>query len=195
MQQIKLAEGRVTGFAAQIQVYEDRFRDLQDQDELMKNYKELSEAQNHFIEAQKLRISELERKSTAYAGEVARIYQLSQDLSATIQCQEMTIYELEQRVVEGASNHTAIANVFQDHASYGSSCPDSKALNYAAQDDIFTESFPSNHTIKSTTEVAESTASQTFTMADSSSSASSQWHFEEPASPDWQMTAWQTLKP
>lgn len=164
---------------------------MEDQDDLIKKYKELSEAQNHFIEAQKIRISELERQGTAHAGELSRTCQLNRDLSATIHCQSMTICDLEKRLAEGASNYAAIATLFQDRNLPESSCLDSKSLNYATQDDIFTEFFPSNHNISCPTEVAESATSQTFTMADSLSPALSQWQIKESASPSWETTAWQ----
>jgi hypothetical protein len=190
VQQIKLAEGRLTGLEDRIQVYEDRFHDLEDQDDLMKKYKELSEAQNHFIEAQRIRISQLEGQNTAHTGELARICQLNRDLSAVIHCRDITIGELEKRAVECASNNTAIANIFQDHSSYEPSCLDSRALNYAGQVDIFTEFFPTDHAEKCTTEVAESTVSQTFATADEPSPVLSRWHLKESASPNWHTAAW-----
>ena len=165
VQKRKSGEGRLAGLEARMQLCEDKFQDMEDQDDLMKKYKELSEAQNHFIEAQKIRISELEKQGTAHAGELSRTCQLNRDLSATIHSQNMTICDLEQRLAESASN-------------YASSC-----LNYATQDDIFTEFFPSNHNISYHTEVAES--------ATTHSPALSQWQIKESASPNLETTAWQ----
>ena len=119
----------------------------------MNNYKELSEAQNHLIEAQKIRISELEMQGTAHTGELSRTCQLNRDLSATIHCQGMTICDLKKRLAEGASNYTTIATLFQDRSLNEFSCLDSNGLNYATQDDIFAEFFPSN---QCTTEEPES---------------------------------------
>jgi hypothetical protein len=191
VQQIKLGEGRLTGLEARIQLYEDRFREIEDEYDLMKKYKELSDAQNHFIEAQKTRISELEKQGGAHTGELSRTCQLNRDLSATIHCQNVTICDLEKRLAEGASNYAAIATLFQDHSLHESLSVDSKGLNYATQDDIFTEFFASNHNISCTTEVADSATSRTFTMADDLSPTLSQWQTKESASPNSQMTAWQ----
>jgi exonuclease VII large subunit len=52
-QKIKLAEERLTRLEVRIKGYEDRIRDLDEQDDIRKQYQELSEAQNQFISAQK----------------------------------------------------------------------------------------------------------------------------------------------
>jgi hypothetical protein len=162
---------------------------MEDEDNLMNKYKELSEAQNHFIEAQKIRILELEKQGTAHAGELSRTYQLNRDLSATIHCQNMTICDLEKRLAEGASNYAAIATLFQDHNLYESLSLDPKGLNCATQDDLFTEFFASNHNTSCATAVADSATSRTFTMVDNLSPTLSQWQTKESASPNSQMTA------
>jgi hypothetical protein len=188
---MKLGEKRLTGLEARIQLYEDRFREMEDGDDLMNKYKELSEAQNHFIEAQKIRILELENQSTAHTGELSRTCQLNRDLSATIHCQNMTICDLEKRLAEGASNYATIATLFQDQSLYESLSLDSKALDCATQDDLFTEFFASNHITSCATEVADSATCQNFTMADSLSPTLNQWLIKESASPNSRMTAWQ----
>ena len=188
-QQIKLGEGRLTRLEARMQLYEDRFREMEDEDDLINKYKELSEAQNHFIEAQKTRILELEKQGTAHTGELSRTCQLNRDLSATIHCQNITICDLEKRLAEGASNYAAIATLFQDHSLHESLSLDSKGLNYAIQDDIFTEFFGSNHNTNCATEVADSATSQKFTLTDGLSPTLNQL-IKESASPNSQMTAW-----
>ncbi|KAM3066531.1 hypothetical protein ACMFMG_012029, partial [Clarireedia jacksonii] len=179
-------------FEAGIKVYENKVRDLEDEEDLMRNYKELSEAQNHFIKAQKSRISELEMQSTGHVSELARTYQVNQELSATIHYQQITIGELQKRVAEGASNLAAITSLFQDRTLYVSPCLDSKAPNYAVQNDIFLGSLSNNQDIKPTTEADKPATRQKFTMADNISPASSQWRFKESASPDGQMKACQS---
>ncbi|KFY05184.1 hypothetical protein O988_00204 [Pseudogymnoascus sp. VKM F-3808] len=152
VQQIKLGEGRLIEVEARMQQYEDRFRNVED--DLMKKYKELSETQNQFIEAQKTRISELERQGTATMGELSRACQLNQDLSGTIQCQDMTICDLEKRLEEGASNYAAIATLLYERSLYESLSLDSKGFNVATQDNCFTGYFASNHNTDCATEVA-----------------------------------------
>jgi hypothetical protein len=193
-QQIKLAEGRLTRLEARIQGYEDRIQDLEDCNDLTKQYRELSEAQNQLINAQKTRISDLEKQGTVHTAELARTYQLNRNLSATVHCRDMTICELEKRMVEGTSNYATIANLSQNYGYCESSylkTYDSKNRCHAGQDDTFTEFFRSDH-ILNCTKVADSTASQTFTTADGISPTSSQWQFKESASPTWQMSDWQT---
>ena len=189
-QQIKLGERRLTRLETRMQLYEDRFREMEDEDDLMNNYKELSEAQNSFINAQKTRILELEKQGTAHTGELSRTCQLNRDLSATIHCQNMTICDLEKRLAEGASNYAAIATLFQDHSIHESLSLESKGLNYAIQDDIFTEFFGGNHNANYATEVADPGTSQKYTLTDSLSPTLSQWLIKESASPNSQMTAW-----
>lgn len=194
-QQIKLAERRLTRLEARIQVYEDRIQDLEDRDDLTKQYRELSEAQNELINAQKSRISDLERQGIVHTSELARTYQLNRNLSATVHCRDMTIYELKKRMVECTSNYATIANLSQNHGYCESSylkSYDSKTFSHAGQDDTFTEFFPNDHILNCSTGVAESTASQAFTTADNISPTSSCWQFKESASPTWQMSDWQT---
>jgi len=144
-QQTKSGEGRITRLEARIHLHEDRIREMEDEDDLMKKYKELSEAQNRFIEAQRTRILELEKQATAHTGKLSRTCQLNRDLSATIHCQNMTISDLEKRLVEGASNYAAISTLFQDHSLHESLSLDLKGSNHATQDDVFSELFASNH--------------------------------------------------
>lgn len=149
---MKLGEGRLIELQARIQQYEDRFRYMED--DLIKKFKELSETQNQFIEAQKTRILELERRGTALMGDLSTTCQLNRDLSATIHGQDMTICDLEKRLDEGASNYAAIATLFHDRSLYESQTLDSNGFTYATQDHSFTGFFASNHNTDCSTEVA-----------------------------------------
>lgn len=189
VQQMKLGEGRLIKLETRIQQYEDRFRNMED--DLMKKYRELSETQNHYIEAQKTRISELERQGTAHMDELSRACQLNRDLSATIHCQDMTIYDLEKRLDEGARNYAAIATLFHDGSLHEFLNLDSKGLSYATQENFFTGFFASNHDTGCATEVANSAALPETYHGSQYISDVEPMAIKESASSKSQMAAWQ----
>jgi hypothetical protein len=193
VQQIKLTEGRLTRLELQIKGYEERIRDFEERDDLTKQYQELSEAQNQFINIQKTRICDLERQNTVHTAELARTCQLNRNLSATLR--EKTISEPEQQVMEDPSNCSTIATFYQNHGLYESPCLkpcDSKTLSFAGQDDRFAEFYPGDHIHDSTGEPAEPTVSQAFTMTGNATPTTSQWQYKESDSPIWQMSCWPT---
>jgi hypothetical protein len=161
------------------------------EDDLMKKYRELSETQIHFIEAQKTRISELERQGTAHMDELSRACQLNRDLSVTIHCQDMTIYDLQKRLDEGARNYAAIATLFHDGSLNEFLNLDSKGLSYATQGNFFAGFFASNHDTGCATEVANAAAlPETYHISQYISDGEPK-AIKESASSKSQMAAWQ----
>jgi uncharacterized protein YigA (DUF484 family) len=160
--------------------YEQRIRELAENNDLNKQYRQLSDAQNEFINAQKFRISDLERQGTADSAEMARTRQLNKNLSATLNSQEVAIRTLEQKMMEDMSNKATIAALVQSH-QLSASNPDH------LYNEALTEFLPGAY-ITESTESDQLEADQE--VLGSNSSTAGKWQCKESTSPLWQADCW-----